>query len=121
MDFRFINPEYLDSVSGGDAGIINDLVTLFRNQATEIVDSMFSALETKDYLQLSLLAHKIKSSVAIMGMDDLASMLKTLELKARESADPDSYRGYIERLKNDTTSALIELDNLILIRSGKKL
>lgn len=120
MDFKYINPEYLDSVSGGDAGIINDLVTLFRNQASEIVNSMFSALEAKDYTQISLLAHKIKSSVAIMGMDDLALMLKTLELKARESADTDLYRGYIERLRNDTASALIELDELILMRSGKK-
>ncbi|HLN22080.1 MAG TPA: Hpt domain-containing protein [Bacteroidales bacterium] len=118
MEYRFINPEYLDSVSGGDPVIIKELVDIFREQVSEIVDSMITARENKDYTQLALLAHKVKSSVAIMGMADLATMLKTFDLKAREATDTGSYESYIERLRSDTASAIVELDDLISKRAG---
>ncbi len=68
MDYKFINMEYLDSVSGGDTSIINEIVVLFKEQSVEIYDEMKSLLESKNYISLGLLAHKAKSSVAIMGM-----------------------------------------------------
>ena len=39
---------------------------------------MKSLLAEKNYNSLGLLAHKAKSSVAIMGMNDLADMLKNI-------------------------------------------
>jgi len=102
MDYKYINIEYLESVSGGDNNIIIEIVTLFREQAEEFYKEMTSRLAAKDYHSLSLLAHKAKSSVAIMGMNDLAVMLKT-----------DKYESYIARFKDDTDNALKELDNLI--------
>ncbi len=113
MDYKYINVEYLESVSGGDNNIVIELVTLFREQTSEFYDEMKSLLAAKDYYNLSLLAHKAKSSIAIMGMDDLAMMLKTFELQAKEGIETDKYESYIERFKNDTDEALKELDNYI--------
>ncbi len=113
MDYKYINIEYLESVSGGDNSIIIELVSLFREQTGELYDEMTSLLAAKDYYSLCLLAHKAKSSVAIMGMSDLAMILKTFELQAKEGIETDKYESYIERFKNDTDEALIELDNLI--------
>ena len=72
MDYKFINTEYLDSVSGGDSEIIKELVILFKDQSFEIYIEMKKLLAEKNYKSLGLLAHKAKSSVAIMGMNDLA-------------------------------------------------
>lgn len=83
MEYKFINTEYLDSVSGGDSEIIREIVVMFKEQVIEIFNEMNSHLSEKDYRSLGLLAHKAKSSVAIMGMDDLALMLKTFELQAK--------------------------------------
>lgn len=69
MDYKFINIEYLDSVSGGDSGIIGEIVIMFREQCIEIHNEMKSLLSVKNYTSLGLLAHKAKSSVAIMGMN----------------------------------------------------
>jgi len=113
MDYKYINIEYLESVSGGDNSIIIEIVALFREQAEEFYKEMTSRLAAKDYHSLSLLAHKAKSSVAIMGMNDLAVMLKTFELQAREEIETDKYESYIARFKDDTDNALKELDNLI--------
>ncbi len=113
MDYKFINMEYLDSVSGGDPGVINEIVMIFKEQSVEIYNEMKSLLASKNYLSLGLLAHKAKSSVAIMGMADMANMLKTFELQAKEGKEPQLYEHYLERFKNETEAAIEELDDLI--------
>jgi HPt (histidine-containing phosphotransfer) domain-containing protein len=113
MDYKFINTEYLDSVSGGDTGMVSEIVEMFRTQSEEIFNEMNILLAEKKYHTLGLLAHKAKSSVAIMGMNDLATMLKIFELQAKEGKETEKYGSYIARFRNDTGEALKELDDLI--------
>ena len=117
MDYKFINMEYLDSVSGGDPSIINELVVMFKEQSVEIYNEMLSLLAEKNYISLGLLAHKAKSSVAIMGMTELAQLLKTFELQTREQKEIHLYRSYIDRFKSDTDEAVRELENIIITRA----
>jgi HPt (histidine-containing phosphotransfer) domain-containing protein len=113
MDYKFINMEYLDSVSGGDPGIINEILSIFKEQSVEIYNEMKSHLASKNYVSLGLLAHKAKSSVAIMGMNELADMLKTFELQARDGKEAQLYESYLERFKRETQVAIAELEDLI--------
>ncbi len=113
MDYKFINTQYLDSVSGGDTEMVREIVDMFRSQADEIYNEMNSLLAEKKYHTLGLLAHKAKSSVAIMGMNDLATLLKTFELQAKEEKEIEKYGSYIARFRSDTAEALKELDDLI--------
>jgi HPt (histidine-containing phosphotransfer) domain-containing protein len=117
MDYKFINTDYLDSVSGGDRGIIVEIVSMFREQSIEIYNEMQVLLAEKNYHTLGLLAHKAKSSVSIMGMTELALMLKTFELQAKEEKGTDKYEAYITRFRNDTGEAIKELEDLINNRS----
>jgi HPt (histidine-containing phosphotransfer) domain-containing protein len=120
MDYKFINMEYLDSVSGGDPEIIKEIVIIFKDQSVEIFNEMQTHLANKNYMALGLLAHKAKSSVAIMGMSELAVMLKTFELQAREGKETHLYESYISSFHQDTTEAVKELENLVNTRlSGK--
>lgn len=113
MEYKFINTQYLESVSGGDNDVICEIVDLFREQVVEIYDEMKTHFLSGNYLSLGLLAHKAKSSVAIMGMNDLATMLKSFELKAKEGKEPELYEAYIQRYKSDTDAALTELEDVI--------
>ena len=113
MDYKFINMEYLDSVSGGDPLIIKEIVMIFREQSVEIYNEMKNLLDEKNYKSLGLLAHKAKSSVAIMGMMQLAEMLKTFELQTREEKEILLYETYIERFFSETQEAIRELDEIL--------
>jgi HPt (histidine-containing phosphotransfer) domain-containing protein len=113
MEYKFIDSKYLDSVSGGDPEIIREIVVMFKDQSIEIYNEMKIFLEVKNYKSLGLLAHKAKSSVAIMGMQDLALMLKTFELQAKEEKESELYESYITRFKSDTDAAIIELEYLV--------
>lgn len=113
MDYKFINTEYLDSVSGGDPEIICELVGLFKEQSVEISEEMYSLFSSKNYKLLGLLAHKAKSSVSIMGMNELALMLKTFELQAKEEKESHLYESYIARFQTETQAAILELEDLV--------
>jgi HPt (histidine-containing phosphotransfer) domain-containing protein len=113
MGYKFINIDYLNTVSGGDPDIIKEIVVMFKEQSIEIYNEMKSHLQGKKYILLGSLAHKAKSSVLIMGMNDLAIMLKTLEVQAKEGRDSELYESYIERFKTETDAAVIELEDLV--------
>jgi HPt (histidine-containing phosphotransfer) domain-containing protein len=118
MNYKFINTEYLDSVSGGDPDLTNEIVSIFKEQVAEAYHEMKELLASRNYQNLGLLAHKIKSSVSIMGMSDLANMLKTFELETREEKNSEKYGSYIERFKSDTENAVKELDDHMKKISG---
>src|SRR5665648_145042 len=106
MDYKFINMDYLDLASGGDTAMISEVINMFRQQSLEIYNEMRSNLSGKNYKSLGLLAHKAKSSVAIMGMNDLALMLKTFELQAKEGKESQLYESYVARFRSDTEEAV---------------
>lgn len=113
MNYKLINLEYLESVTSGDKDTIKELYVLFKDQVKEIAGEMKRLLGIKDYSNLGLLAHKAKSSVAILGMEDLASMLKTFELQAKNNEEPGKYSGYIEKYEHDTAEAVRELEDYL--------
>ena len=113
MEYKYINSEYLDSVSGGDLSIIKEIVDLFRDQSIEIYGEMKELYAEKKFQLLGLLAHKAKSSVAIMGMKELAAVLKEFELKAKEGAEQEHYIIWIERFGSETREAVSELEDLV--------
>jgi HPt (histidine-containing phosphotransfer) domain-containing protein len=113
MDYKFINTEYIETVTGADKEIIRELVDIFREQVSEITNEMRSLLLKGDFHSLGLLAHKAKSSVAIMGMNDLAVMLKTFEIEGKEGKNHENYESYIQRYETETGLSLVELEYYI--------
>jgi len=113
MDYKFINTEYIESVTGGDKEIVIELVGIFRDQVTEIANEMKALHSKGDFHTLGLLAHKAKSSVAIMGMNDLALMLKKFEIEGKEGTNNENYEAYIQRYETEGGLAVLELENYI--------
>lgn len=113
MDYKFINTEYLDSISGGDNEIIREIVVIFGEQVIEFKDQMKVLLAKRNYQALGLLAHKAKSSVAIMGMENLAAMLNTFELQAKDGKETEKYESYLAMFADETSGAVKELNDLL--------
>jgi HPt (histidine-containing phosphotransfer) domain-containing protein len=101
---------YLKEMSGGNKELVLEMITIFREQVSEFSIEMDMYLAKHDYESLGKLAHKAKSSVSIMGLQDLANDLKDLENLAREGKKPESYAGIIEKFKQVSTIALQELE-----------
>jgi len=119
MEYKLINPEYLDSIAGDDPTLISEIVDMFKVQSAEIFEEMKSLYAKKEFKLLGMLAHKAKSSVAIIGMNDLATMLKTFELSAKEGTSPELYESYINRFGAETNAAIAECEDLVINRLKK--
>lgn len=103
---------YLKNMSGGSPEIVKEMIGIFVEQADEYIRDMQVHLDQKDYLALGKLAHKAKSSISIMGMNDLAADLKTLELLTKDNSETQSYPGFVEKFIKQTKEAIIELKEI---------
>jgi HPt (histidine-containing phosphotransfer) domain-containing protein len=101
---------YLREMSGGNKELVLEMITIFREQVSEFSTEMDNLMASRDYESLGKLAHKAKSSVSIMGLQDLANELKDLENLAREGKKTESYKGIIENFKKVSAIALQELE-----------
>jgi len=100
---------YLESMTEGDKGLIKELIGIFSTQVKEYSAQMQKFLDEKNWDELSKLAHKAKSTVAIMGMKDLSEILKQLELLAKEGKKVDTYSEMIDHFSSECKIAIAEL------------
>jgi HPt (histidine-containing phosphotransfer) domain-containing protein len=100
---------YLRELAGGNKELALDMINIFKSQVVEFAQDMENHLNNKEYDLLGKLAHKAKSSVAIMGLDELATMLKDLENDAREGKNIERYPSMVDHFKKETTEVIKEL------------
>ncbi|MBE0667167.1 MAG: hypothetical protein IH593_05770 [Bacteroidales bacterium] len=113
MEYKVFNPDYLENVTGGDRGIKDEIVAIFRDQIPEFVAEMRVLNEKKQYYELGLLAHKAKGSVTVMGMEETSKMLKSFELQAKEGIRPEDYPGFIASFEADSRLVMEEIDHYL--------
>jgi len=101
---------YLKTMSGGDDKFIAEMIGLFREQIDEYKELLPQLLRNKNYSDLSKLAHKAKSSVAVMGMKHVADLLKELEILANEEKEVDRYESLVDEFLEQSQIALEELN-----------
>ncbi len=101
---------YLRSMSGDNNELIQEMIDIFTCQVEEFNIELQRLLDEKNFEALGKLAHKAKSSVAIMGMEDLSTRLKELEILAREGKNPETYQSYIDLFITDCSEAVVELE-----------
>jgi len=104
------NLDYIKSMSGDSPELILELIDIFNEQVIEFAKTMQDNLNNKDYDALERIAHKAKSTVAIMGMTDLASSLKDLEIKAKNLEDIDTFQKLVDYFKEEIQEASNELN-----------
>ncbi|TFH39144.1 MAG: Hpt domain-containing protein [Bacteroidia bacterium] len=108
-----VNVSYIEEVCGKDKEIIAEMVKIFCDQVPEIIQELKENYSSGNYYELGLVAHKAKSSVAIMGMTDLSGKLKELELKAKAGEEKHLYKGYIDDYLLQTAEAISELNEYL--------
>ncbi|MCG8579070.1 MAG: Hpt domain-containing protein [Bacteroidales bacterium] len=82
--YSHIDLGYLESITDGSYDLIKELISIFIEQIPEFKEGFDEGLASKDWSQIAAVAHKAKSSVMSMGMEDLGNKdLKNLELIAK--------------------------------------
>jgi HPt (histidine-containing phosphotransfer) domain-containing protein len=83
--YKCIDLSYLENIAQGDKDIIEELITIFLDQIPEFTEGLEKSFKEKRWLDIAAIAHKAKSSVISLGMEELGNRdLKNLELVAKE-------------------------------------
>jgi HPt (histidine-containing phosphotransfer) domain-containing protein len=104
---------YLKNMSAGNKELVLEMIGIFKNQVSEFADDMDKHFADKDYELLGRLAHKAKSSISIMGLNELAVELKTFENLAKSGQEVEKYPDFIENFKSETQQAVDELNEVV--------
>ena len=107
--YMTMNLNYLETMTDGDKVLIRELIGIFSTQVEEYAIKMQLFHGEKNWKELSKMAHKAKSSVAIMGMKKLAEEMKELEILASKEEEIDKYTSYIDNFTNQCEKAVLEL------------
>ncbi len=100
---------YLRTMSDGNEELILEMIDIFIDQVKEMWVEMQDSLEKNEIDTLGKLAHKAKSSLAILGMHSTAQILKDLELYCNENIKHELYQDIINNFKSDCLLAIDEL------------
>jgi HPt (histidine-containing phosphotransfer) domain-containing protein len=109
MRFKYIDLKYLNEISDGKKDLMMEMVQIFNSEVPGYIRSMNQYYESGNWEALGKLSHKAKASASIMGMKQLASDLKDLELLAQEQKDTRLYPALLKSIEDQFLAAMEEL------------
>ena len=97
MTSKYINLEYLYELSGGDESFIKDMINSFIQQTPANLQELSSLCHEQKWNELGRMAHKTKSSLSFIGVQQMADEVGIIEQICLQS-DEEVDKGYIEQL-----------------------
>jgi HPt (histidine-containing phosphotransfer) domain-containing protein len=89
-----VNLDYLKEFSGGHKGFEREMIELLLQQIPENIEQLAEAYEAREPEAIRQIAHKIKSSVAMLGSPELIPLLTKIE----HQSTPETFS---ENIKTD--------------------
>jgi len=105
----FTNLNYLRTITEGDVETMREITELFIEQVPEFIENLNKHLSDQQYAELGKEAHKAKSSVMIMGMEELGHDLKSLQLATIAGTKEETYARHVKRFETECLAAVEEL------------
>lgn len=103
-----LDRERLSELYGGDAAYASEMFSMFLTDIVPDIRKLPSICETKDWSNLASAAHKLKPTLAMVGLSDLEEKMRQLENSARQDADMDLIEEYCHDF-------MIEMDKVLPI------
>lgn len=95
-----IDLSYLDEVAGGNAEFIIEMIDIFLQQTPGYVDNLKQAFEEKDWKKIAEISHKIKPTLAFIGLHQEQQEMANIEHQARAEENYEGIKASFEGLCN---------------------
>jgi CheY-like chemotaxis protein len=84
--FQHIDLNYLEDVSASDKKFIKEMIRLFMKQTPGFIDVLQRATQAADWANIRYMAHKMKATIAMMGIAELQPVIMQLEKYASQES-----------------------------------
>jgi HPt (histidine-containing phosphotransfer) domain-containing protein len=109
-----IDLDYIYTISDGDRDFIKEILETFVKITPESIDAINDSLEQKQLKEIARVAHKIKPSILLLGIDELTKLIKEIEHMAKEQEEIDQLTAKISSLNQYSLDVLADIDELLL-------
>ncbi len=111
-----IDLTYLQELSGGDKDFIGEMLQTFLGETSEMLNNLKEVENGDDHERTYQIAHKLKSSLRMIGMEQAAQLCIQIEEKARaeqaDEAQQSNIKDLMERVRQTIPALEKELESL---------
>ena len=107
--YQFINLEYLDLMSDGDNGMKKILLEMLLDELPTEFEKMIVCRDSNSWNDLSEVSHKMKSTLAYVGNNEMTVANKTIEILSKTEQDLDQIPSLLANLKTNLDRVMPEL------------
>ncbi|HLT73195.1 MAG TPA: ATP-binding protein [Cyclobacteriaceae bacterium] len=105
----FYNLDYLKHISGNNQEFIQEMIQTFVASMPQTTEGMTEAVSKKDWDRLSKLAHQVKPSFTLMGLDRLRDKVALIEEYSKTRRDLHALPQKVAEFMRNCESAVDEL------------
>lgn len=109
---------YLNQVFQGNQVMVDQIINLFIQQVPGFIDDMKRTIEDNRLGDLHPLAHKAKSSVAMLGMKEIEYLFLQVEFCSKNNKTPERLVGMVKELDELIAKASEQLKGELSARNA---
>ena len=109
ISYQHINLEYLETMTGGDTEMMNQMLTMLIDEIPTEIIKMQESIVLQDWEEIFQLSHKLKTTLAFIGNADMISLIKTIEHCSRNRVELTDIPPMVEQLSDLSKPILGEL------------
>jgi hypothetical protein len=106
---QYTNLSYLEEISAHNREFIRDMVKLFLRQTPGFIESLKTACQTAQWADIRYLAHKMKSTIATVGITELEPIMNQVETFAAQESNLTEVTQLANYIEDICTRAYDEL------------
>ena len=106
---KVTNLMYLEGVSEGNDTIMKETISIFIKKSPKVIAKIYNYLREHNWKELKSEAHKLKSNIMIMGMNDYLEIIDLIEKNAFEETNIEILSELINKLDKGIQQAIEEL------------
>lgn len=107
---RLTKLDFLDEATGGDAELKAKMIQIILRETPEEIADMERFYDQKNWERLRAVAHKFKSAVTYIGLEETKEMVKNIQINAETQQNLDETADLIAKVKRDVSIACEELE-----------
>jgi HPt (histidine-containing phosphotransfer) domain-containing protein len=109
MSYQHINLDYLDTMTGGDAETMQQMLEMLIDEIPTEITKMQASVHVKDWEEVFQISHKLKTTLAFIGNDDMISLNKTIEHCSRHQVEIHEISPMVQQLSSLSNPVVDEL------------
>ncbi|MDZ7880107.1 MAG: hypothetical protein U5L45_20685 [Saprospiraceae bacterium] len=109
MTYKYINLDYLDTMTGGDEEMKNEMISMLTLEIPDEMAKMQAATAAADWEEVFQISHKFKTTLSFIGNEEMITTNKTVEYCSRHRVDVAEISKMVAQLAEKTPFVLEEL------------